>query len=241
MQEQDPSYRSYLIADLPLHERPRERLLARGAQSLSDAELLGIVLRNGTAGRSALDLARDLLAKFHHDLGELSGANAGQLAEVRGIGPAKAAELQAVFALAQRLARHVQAERLRFNAPEPAVEYLRGLFRGKKQEELHSLLLDTKNALIRDEEITRGLLDRSQSHPREVFRPALHYSAAKILLAHNHPSGDPTPSPQDRETTRRLVAAGELLGIAVVDHIVVGQRQPDGSPDYYSFKEHGDM
>lgn len=230
---------SYLIADLPAHERPRERLLRVGAESLSDQELLAIILRSGPAGSSTLDLARELLSLFHHSLGELAAATPTELAQVKGIGPAKASELKATFALAARLATQAGPERARVGTPEQAADYLRESFRGKKQEELRALLLDNKNGLVRDELLTVGLLDRNQAHAREVFRPAIRHGAAKLILAHNHPSGDPRPSTQDIDCTRELMQASKVVGIELVDHLVLGDRDASTGCDYYSFRENG--
>ena len=216
--------RSYLIAHLPKHERPRERLLSRGSESLSEVELLAIILRSGPPGYSTLDLARDLLRHFDGSLAALARATPAELAKVKGVGPAKAAELKATFALAARLAEHIQPERRRVSSPEEAAGYFRNIFRGKMQEEIHCLLLDTKNYVIRDELITIGLLDRSQAHAREVFRPAIQHSAAKVLLAHNHPSGDPAASEDDIQLTKRLAEVGEIVGIDVLDHIIIGDK-----------------
>lgn len=229
----------FLIADLPSDERPRERLQALGPEALRHAELIAILLRTGRAGRSAIDLAQDLLTLFDHDLGRLAAADFREIARVKGIGPAKATELCAAFHLAHRLAAHMTPERPSLGSPDRAADYLRPILRGKQQEELHALLLDTKNRLIKDALITLGLLDRSQAHPREVFRPAIQHAAAKLILAHNHPSGDPTPSAADRQITDTLVDAGRLIGIEVADHIVIGHRSADRPQDYYSFREHG--
>ena len=230
--------RSYRIAELPEHERPRERLMSRGAESLSEAELLAIILRSGPRGRSTLDLARDLLHQFGHDLGRLAAATPVELAKVKGIGPAQACELKATFALAARLAAHVAPQKRRLTSPPEVAAFMREYFRGKKQEELHALLLDTKNGVLHDEVVSVGLLDRSQAHAREVFRAAIQHSAAKLILAHNHPSGDPTPSAPDIQCSKDLVAAGKLVGIEVVDHVVLGSREAGRLTDYFSFREH---
>ncbi len=229
--------KQYLIAQLPEHERPRERLLQKGAEALSDIELIAIVLRTGPRGKSTLDLARDLILHFNSNLTSLAAASPAMLSQIKGIGKAKAAELKATFALASRLATHIQKETKKINSPDDAVNYLRELFRGKNQEELRVVLLTTKNTIIRNELVTVGLLDRSQAHAREVFRSAVQSSAAKIILAHNHPSGDPNPSEHDLECTKNLVAAGNIIGIEIIDHIILGTRCEERNKDYYSFKE----
>jgi DNA repair protein RadC len=228
----------FLIADLASHDRPRERLQALGPEALRTAELIAILLRTGRTGRSALDVAQDVMTQFDNDLGRLAAASVAELAAVKGIGPAKATELRAAFHLATRLAAHVTPERPHLGSPEQAADYLRAVFRGKQQEELHALLMDNKNRLVKDVLVTIGLLDRSQAHPREVFRAAIQHAAAKLILAHNHPSGDPSPSQPDIQITETLVAAGRLVGIEVVDHIVVGQRADGRAKDTYSFREH---
>jgi DNA repair protein RadC len=232
----DVNERRYLIADLPPDQKPRERLLQYGSESLSIIELLGIILRNGRPGLSTLDLARNLLYHFDNDLHIMASANPVDLRKIKGIGPAKAAELKATFELASRLSKSISRETLKISTPMDVADYLRSGYRGKKQEELRCLLLDTKNQLIRDELITIGLLDRSQVHAREVFRPAIAYSAAKLVLAHNHPSGDPTPSNADINCTKELIKAGQLIGIEVVDHIIIGQFSKDRIRDYVSLK-----
>ena len=229
--------KSYLISALPLHERPRERLLAKGSDALSDVELLAIILRTGAQGKSTLDLAKQLLHRFDGNLSELAAASPAELSEIKGIGRAKAAELKATFALASRLASEFIAENKKIDSPTDAATYLRELFRGKKQEELRIVLLNTKNVVIRDELITIGLLDRSQAHAREVFRAAIQYSASKLILAHNHPSGDPAPSKKDISCTNELIAAGKIVGIEILDHIIVGTKTNRRNKDFFSFQE----
>jgi DNA repair protein RadC len=231
------SQTSQLIAEMPDRERPRERLIHRGADALSDTELLAILLRSGPRGSSVVDLARRLLSSFDGNLAQLAAANLTELCAIHGIGMAKAVEIRAAFTLAARLAETQVLKRPRLESPIEVTTLMREHFRNLKQEEFHALLLDTKHALIRDELVTIGLLDRSQVHAREVFRTAIRESAARILLVHNHPSGDPTPSSQDIACTRELVAAGKLVGITVLDHVVVGHRSPERIKEYVSFRE----
>ncbi|OGV68725.1 MAG: hypothetical protein A3K19_13240 [Lentisphaerae bacterium RIFOXYB12_FULL_65_16] len=227
-----------MIAEMPNHERPRERLLGKGADSLKDDELLAILLRTGTRGRSVLDLARDVLKAFDDDLTRLAGASVTELCRVRGIGRAKAVELHAAFGLARRLAERQAGDRPLLRGPAEVADLLRERFRDAKQEEFLLLLLDAKHYLLRPpERITIGLLDRSQVHAREVFRVAIRESCARIVLAHNHPSGDPTPSAEDIACTRDLVAAGKLIGIEVMDHVVLGRKTLARLKDYLSFRE----
>ena len=232
----DPN-RTYLIAELPDRERPRERLLRHGAGVLSDTELLAIILRSGPRGRSVLDLARDLVSTFDGDLRKLSGASISELCQVRGIGPAKAVEMHAAFALAHRLHVAQLGDRPKLASPGDVAALLRETFRQAEQEQFHVLLLDTKHFLIRDECVTIGLVDRSHVHAREVFRSAIRESCSRVILAHNHPSGDPTPSAQDVSCTRDLVAAGKIIGIEVLDHIVMGRATASRPRDHLSFRE----
>lgn len=227
------------IAEMPESERPRERLLEFGADALSNTELLAILLRTGNARCSVVTLARRVLDRFDGDLSRIANANACELQELDGIGIAKAVEITAAFALAKRLSRMARREPVRLTAPAHVVDYMRETFRGKRQEEFHVLLLDTKHGVIRDHCVTVGLVDRSQVHAREVFRPAIREACSRVLLVHNHPSGDPTPSEQDITCTRSLVAAGRIVGIEVLDHVVVGHADEGGGREFMSFREEG--
>lgn len=235
----DPDHlpHAHMIAELPDRERPRERLLRHGVDGLSDTELLAILLRAGTPGRSVLQLARDLLGAFGGDLARLAAAGIPELLRVHGIGPAKAVEIHAAFSLARRLCECSGPSRQRLESPAAVAALMREVFRHSRQEEFHALLLDTKHQLLRDERVTVGLLDRSQVHAREVFRGAILESCSRIILCHNHPSGDPTPSSQDISCTRNLVAAGRIVGIEVLDHIVIGRRSATRAQDFLSFRE----
>lgn len=229
--------RGYLIAELPDHERPRERLARLGAESLSDAELLAIMLGSGRRGRSALELARDLLREAGGSLTTLATQDQTDLQTIAGVGPAKAAQINAAFTLAKRLSSTLEPATPRLEAPAQVAELMRELFRGKQQEEFHALLINTKHSLIRDVCITVGLLDRSPVHAREVFRPAIRESCSRIILTHNHPSGDPTPSSEDIASTKKLSAAGKIVGIEILDHVIVGAATEARTRDYLSFRE----
>jgi DNA repair protein RadC len=229
----------HLIADLPTRERPRERLLSHGAAALSDTELLAIILRSGPRGQSTLDLAREILRQFDGSLRRLANADPVEFTQVKGIGKAKSAELCATFALASRMAQHLDPVRPRINGAEDAFRYLRGLYQGVHQEELRCVLLNSKNHVIKHTLVTKGLLDRSHIHARELFRSAIQHNAAKIVLAHNHPSGDPTPSSQDISSTREMVAAGKIIGIDIIDHIILGDPSADSPSAYYSLRDNG--
>lgn len=228
---------TYRIRELPEDERPREKLQRHGAHALSDAELVAIFLRTGMKGRSAIDLARELLAK--HPLSSLVSAPVEELSKIKGIGPTKAIQLKAAFEVAKRLAR--PQKRIPVNDPATAASFVREEMRDLDREEFRVLLLTTKNTLLRVAEISRGSLNASIVEPREVFKDAIAASAASMILVHNHPSGDPTPSSEDISITKRLVKAGELLNISVLDHIIVGQHAQGRAQDFVSLKELGLM
>jgi len=212
------------LKDIPEDDRPRERLLRRGQESLSDAELLAIIIRDGTQERSALELAQELLKRFG-DLRSIALASAAELAEVKGIGPAKAAQILAAAALGCRIAQ-VQLEPGRLcDSPEQVFSHFKAMFRDLKQETFHVILLDTKHRFIGAKCVFRGTLNLSTVHPRELFAEALSRRAAAVIFVHNHPSGDPPPSREDYAVTERLKKVGQLMGIPALDHIIVaGER-----------------
>ncbi len=222
------------IKDWPAEERPREKLLTRGAETLSDAELLALVLRTGeaTTRTSALDHARQLLAHFG-GLRQLAAAGISELCRIKGIGPAKAAEIQAVFQIARRFADTRLQPGDRFTSSQEVFLSFHERLRDHKREVFYTLLLDSKNRLIREIPISEGSLTASIVHPREVFAPVIRESASAVLFVHNHPSGDPTPSREDLDITRRLKEVGDLMGVRVLDHIVVGSER------YVSFADRG--
>lgn len=222
------------IKDWPENERPREKLLLRGADALSPAELLALVLRTGDAATetSALDHGRLLLSRFG-SWRQLAGTSVAELCRIKGIGPAKAAELQAVFEIARRFGAEALQPGDRFTRSEEVFRHYHERLRERKKESFFTLLLDSKNRLIREVQVSEGSLNASIVHPREVFGPVVRESAAAVLFVHNHPSGDPTPSREDLEITSRLKQVGDLMGVRVLDHIVVG----NGS--YVSFADRG--
>lgn len=230
---------SYKMAELPEHERPRERLISKGADALSDIELLAILLRTGSRKLSVLDLAQCILLEFDNSLEALAQASVGELRKISGIGPAKAVEIHAALALARRLRSRDGTDNPRIEGPENVADLMRETFRGQKQEQFYALYLDTKNRVLKKNVITIGLLDRSQVHAREVFRRAVRESCSRVVLVHNHPSGDPTPSSEDIACTAELVQAGKIIGIEVLDHIVMGRRTATRTQDFLSFKSSG--
>lgn len=226
-----------LISDLPADERPRERYARLGATALSVPELLAILLRTGVKGSSAMTVATRLLEKYHGSLEQLAAAPVGELQQFQGLGQAKAATLGATFELARRLRRETLPELLTVSSPDVVAEFLRLRISHPEQEEFHVLMLNTKNQVVNDVCITVGLVDRSLFHAREVFRNAIRIGCTRVILAHNHPSGDPRPSKEDEAATATLVAAGKLLDIRVVDHIIVGRKEADPmGRGFFSFK-----
>ena len=226
------------IKDQPPSERPRERLAAQGADALSNAELIAILLRTGLKGMNAVEVGKHLLLKFG-SLQSLALASVDDLRSVKGIGRDKAVTLVAAFALAHKMARELQEESPLLDNPENIVRLLRAKNLVKDVETLQVLLLNTRRRLIRVEEITNGTLDTLLVHAREVFRAAISANASAIVLAHNHPSGDPTPSDADIKVTRDLIRAGHLLKIDVLDHVILGRATATRSKDYSSLKELG--
>lgn len=210
-----------LICDLDTSERPRERLLANGVGALADSELLAILLRTGGAGRSALDVARDLLRE-RSGLAGLVGIDPERLRRP-GIGPAKSAAVLAAVELGRRLARSELPEQDLLNRPDCVARYLRLRFARQGQEILGALFLDAKNRLLGESEVFRGTLQRAAVSPRQLLKKALLADAARIVIFHTHPSGDPSPSAEDLAFTRRLAEAGEVVGLRLVDHLILGR------------------
>jgi DNA repair protein RadC len=227
-----------LIREMPEHERPRERLVEHGADALRNAELIAILLRTGMKGASALQIADQLLQKFA-TLDALARASLQQIAEVKGIGRDKAIALKSAFTLAQRMARELHAPAPLLDTPERVAELLREENRLFEVETFQSVLLNSRRRLIRVEQISQGTLDTLLVHPREVYRSAIAANAHAIIIVHNHPSGDPTPSEADIKVTRDLIRAGQLLKIDLLDHIVLGRATEERPRDYVSLRELG--
>jgi DNA repair protein RadC len=226
------------IKDLPDNERPRERLLNLGADALRDAELVAILLRSGLKGLSAIQIAEQLLQR-HGKLEALARASVDELAQTKGVGPDKAVGLKAAFTLARRMAQELHAEPPLLDRPERVADYLREDNRMYDVEHFQVALLNTRRKLIRVEHVSQGTLDTLLVHPREVFRAAILAGAAAIVLVHNHPSGDPTPSQADINVTRDIIRAGRLLKIDVLDHVILGRRTDERAKDFASLRELG--
>ena len=229
MKEDSAAYR---ITDLDTAERPRERLAALGSHSLSNAELLAIILRVGVVGENAVQVGQRLLTNF----GGLTGLHRlsyQELCEEHGIGPAKAAQIKAAIELAHRFSLEKPDARPTVHSPGDAAALVQHEMSAMEQEELWVLLLDTRNQVINIEHIYRGSLNQSQVRIAELFKSAIKRSAASVIVVHNHPSGDPTPSPDDVAITRAILQAGKLLDIDVLDHLVIGQGK------WVSMKERG--
>jgi len=204
-------------------DRPRERLEALGPAALSDAELIALLLRTGDRGGNALAVANDLLER-QGGLHGLSRAASGELGRSAGIGPAKSASVRSALEIGRRLAGRRLSAGSVIRSPSDVYRHFHPSLRDARQERFVVVLLDARQRVLRSEVVSQGTLTASLVHPREVFRPALRDAAAALVLVHNHPSGDPTPSAEDREVTARLARAGEILGIRVVDHVVVAER-----------------
>lgn len=227
------------MKDLPLSCRPRELAKKRGIREIEDYALIAIILQSGTHGRSVVDIARDLLRRFDSIHG-IAQALPGDLQEVPGIGPVREQMLRAAFELARRLSAQAPGEFPAMRAPEDVAALFREDARTLDCEHFWMLNLNSKNRLqgppVR---VSAGILDASIVHPREVFRRAIRNGAAAVIVAHNHPSGDPAPSPEDLKVTRELIAAGRTLGIRVLDHIIIGRRTAEREKDFLSLRESG--
>lgn len=219
-------------------ERPRERLLHIGAESLKNSELLAILLRTGLNGCSALDIGENLMRQFG-SLKNLASASIDELTTVRGIGRDKAIGLKSAFTLAKRLAQEVQGMAPLLDQPYKVADLLREQVRLLHEENLYLIFLNTRNYLIRYERAGQGTLDSLLIHPREVFKPAIRANASSLIMVHNHPSGDPTPSEADIRVTRDIIRAGQLLRIPLLDHIIIGQKTQDRAHDFSSLRELG--
>ncbi len=231
MAETEPRV-SYRISDLEASERPRERLQKLGADKLGNAELLAILLRVGLPGESAVQVGQRLLHEFK-GLAGIHRAPFEDLVAQRGVGAAKAAQIKAAIELGRRLNDAPPEDKPTINSPQEAVQLVKYDMQALDQEELRVLLLDTRNHLLGNEQVYLGSVSTAQVHLGDIFKHAVRKNATALIVIHNHPSGDPTPSPDDVAITRELVKAGELMGVKVLDHIVIGQGR------HVSMKERG--
>ena len=233
-ESESPVRYSVGIKELPSDERPRERLAKYGPQALSTSELLAIVLRTGTRERSAISLAQEIL-KEHKGLRGVANASVDELARTKGIGVVKGVQIAACVELGRRLAEDSRHQLDIIQSPGDAANLFKHRMRDESKEFFEALLLDSKNRVLKRVTVSIGSLNNSIVHPREVFKQAIAASAAGIIVAHNHPSGDPTPSAEDRMVTARLVECGKLVGIDVLDHLIIGDNR------WLSLKELGMM
>ncbi len=222
----------YTIKELPIEDRPREKLITFGESKLSNSELIAILLSSGTRGRTAIELAQDILCHSNGLLG-LADQSVDELIQKKGIGQSKASRLKAAFELGRRLSDFAPAKKTVLKSPIHAVDYMQSRLKLKKQEVFLVVLLDIKSQVIKVEEISKGGLAKSIVHPREVFKTAIRASAAGMILGHNHPSGNTTASPEDINITNKLIEAGNIIGIKVIDHLIIGDN------NYLSMREEG--
>ena len=220
--------KSLTIKDYPIEERPYEKLDLYGAESLSDTELLAVIIKSGTKNKTAIEVARDVLISIDGNGGieNIRTLSLEELIKIKGVGKKKAIQLKAVSEIAKRLSCSAISEKRRYiKSPEDIIEFLMPQMMEYNKEVVKVVFLNTRNYIIRILDISIGSLSASIIHPREIFREAVKYSAASIIICHNHPSGDSNPSKADIETTRRLVEAGILIGIQVLDHLVFGKNK----------------
>jgi len=230
---------SWRVRDMPERLRPREEMDRVGVEHVSDDVLLAIILRSGVKGTSVVELARGLLKKYG-SLTKLAGASVEELARIKGLGRVKAQVLKASLELGRRMNEELAPKRNYVRTPEDAARVLRDDAKPLDREVFWVLLLDAKNGLrSKPNVVTKGLLDASLVHPREVFIEAIKTGAAAVVLVHNHPSGDDTPSAEDIRITKQLVEAGRIVGIKVLDHVILGKAQAAGEKDYFSVRESG--
>lgn len=208
------------IKDISEENRPRERFVSRGAEALSDAELLALILRTGTKNVNVVDMGNRLISKYGLD--KIFQCSLKELQQIEGIGEGKAIQLLAISEINKRVHR-AEKNIEKITCPGDVFELYKERFKEEKQENFIVILLDVKNKIIKEELITRGVLDASIVDPREIFKPAIRYSASRLILVHNHPSGDPTPSPEDLDVTEKIMEAGKIVQIKVLDHVIIGR------------------
>jgi DNA repair protein RadC len=221
---------SFTVRDLPRQERPRERLHKFGPEALSAQELLALVIGRGIPKKSVMSISQELLVKFGN-VKAISQATIEELSQIKGIGLAKAAQIKACFELGKREDLEAELKNFDIKSPEAVVKAIHASIKDKAKEHFKLILLNPRNKIIGISTISIGTLNASLAHPREVFKDAITHSAASVVLAHNHPSGDPDPSEDDMNITKRLIEVGKILGIEVIDHIIVAKN------GFFSFKE----
>ncbi len=230
---------SLRMKDMPDTERPRERLAAKGPDALSHAELIAILLRTGLKGMNAVDVGSFLIKAYGNSLHALAMATVDDLRKIKGIGRDKAVTLIAAFELAQRMAKELPEESPVLDTPEAVVALLRAKNRLRGEETLQVLLLNVRRRLIRIDDLAQGTVDTILFDPRQVLKPAIAANAAAIIIVHNHPSGDPSPSEADIKVTRDLIRAAKLLKIEVLDHVILGRKTKEREKDWASLRELG--
>lgn len=231
MKDKVLSERNFTIKDLPLSERPREKLYSHGVEALSNAELLAIIIRTGNSEDSAIDLSRKILSMDDRGIAYLADVQLQELIQVKGIGNSKACQILAAIEFGKRINRRGPIDKVKVTSPQVLADLLIQEMRYLSKEIFKIAILDTKNQILSIEDISIGTLNASIVHPRDVFKIAIKKNANSIILVHNHPSGDTTPSNEDISITNRLVDGGNLMGIKVLDHIIIGDN------NYLSFKE----
>ena len=235
----EPERLVYRVKDVPERLRPREEIERLGVEHVSDAVLVAVILRSGVAGMNVIELASHLIRRYG-SLTALAKAPVHELAGIRGVGRVKGQVLKAALELGRRLTQETMPRRAAIRSPGEAAEILREEARTLDRESFWIMMLDAKNRLkARPQDVTNGLLDASLVHPREVFREAIRCASAAVIVAHNHPSGDPSPSAEDVRITRQLVQAGRVIGIPVLDHVILGARAGGGGAEFFSMREAG--
>ena len=230
--KKNSGFSSFTVRDLPKSERPRERLIKFGPEALSAQELLALIIGRGIPKKSVMNISQELLARFGN-IKAISQASIEALSEIRGVGLAKAAQIKACFELGKRQDLEPELKNYDIKNPQSVVKAIRASIKDKAKEHFKLILLDTRNKIIGISTISIGTLNASLVHPREIFKEAIIHNSASVVLAHNHPSGDPEPSEEDLTITKRLVESGKILGIEVIDHIIIGKT------NFSSFKERG--
>lgn len=220
------------IKEMPEEERPREKMMKYGSDKVTNAELLAIIIRTGSRRASAVHLADKILSRAEN-LRELPNLSIQELMEIKGIGLAKGVQIKAALELGRRIASSFRLETRSISSPRDVADYLMEEMRYYQKEYFKAVFLNTKNQVISTDIISIGSLNSSIVHPREIFSAAVKKASASLILVHNHPSGDPTPSREDIEVTKRIVQAGEIIGVSVLDHLIIGEGR------YYSFRESG--